>query len=207
MTIALSWDPITDIGKTAADAVFGALWSEIGNAAAAVTTALWSAITASTDISFTSVAWTGSSTQALLRVVLQLSAALMLLMVCLAVIRAVLRGDPAAAARAVLVDLPVSCLGALALVGITAALVAASDQAADQIMGLAPSAALNSFAHNWPVIITNLQFIGGLGGVLFILGAFMVWLARRQIGGYTGDVLGATAQAAECAVLLGLLIR
>lgn len=176
MTIALSWDPITDIGKTAADAVFGALWSEIGNAAAAVTTALWSAITASTDISFTSVAWTGSSTQALLRVVLQLSGALMLLMVCLAVIRAVLAGDPAAAARAVLVDLPVSCLGALALVGITAALVAASDQAADQIMGLAPSAALNSFAHNWPVIITNLQFIGGLGGVLFILGAFMVWL-------------------------------
>jgi adenosylcobinamide-GDP ribazoletransferase len=35
----------------------------------------------------------------------------------------------------------------------------------------------------------------------------MVWLARRQIGGYTGDVLGAAEQAAECAVLLALLTR
>ena len=29
----------------------------------------------------------------------------------------------------------------------------------------------------------------------------MAWLARRQVGGYTGDVLGATEQVAECAVL------
>ncbi len=38
-------------------------------------------------------------------------------------------------------------------------------------------------------------------------GAGMAWLARRQIGGHTGDVLGATEQVAECAVLLALLIR
>jgi type IV secretion system protein TrbL len=176
MTVASLWNPITDIGKSAANAVFGALWSEIGNAAQAVTSALWSAITSSTDISFTSVAWRGGSTQHLLAVVLELSGAVMLLMVFLAVIRAVVRGDPGAAARAVLVDLPISCVAAVALVGITAAVVGASDQAADQIMSLAPSAALNSFAHNWPVLITNLQFVGGLGGVIFILGAFMVWL-------------------------------
>ena len=176
MTVASLWNPITDIGKSAANAVFGALWSEIGNAAQAVTSALWGAITSSTDISFTSVAWRGGSTQHLLAVVLQLSGAVMLLMVFLAVIRAVVRGDPGAAARAVLVDLPISCVAAVALVGITAAVVGASDQAADQIMSLAPSAALNSFAHNWPALITNLQFVGGLGGVIFILGAFMVWL-------------------------------
>jgi adenosylcobinamide-GDP ribazoletransferase len=35
----------------------------------------------------------------------------------------------------------------------------------------------------------------------------MVVLARRQIGGYTGDVLGATEQVAECAVLTALLMR
>ena len=170
------WNPITDIGKSAADAVFGALWTQIGDAAASVTTALWRAITSSTDVSFTSAAWTGSSTKALLTVVLELSGAVMLLMVILAVIRAALRGDPAAAARAVLVDVPVSCLGSLALVGVTAALVAASDQAADHIMGLAPHAALSSFAANWPGIVSGLQFAGGLGGILFILGAFMVWI-------------------------------
>jgi adenosylcobinamide-GDP ribazoletransferase len=40
-----------------------------------------------------------------------------------------------------------------------------------------------------------------------LAGAVMVWLARRQIGGHTGDVLGATEQAAECAVLLAMLTR
>ena len=37
-------------------------------------------------------------------------------------------------------------------------------------------------------------------------GAIMTWLARRQIGGYTGDVLGATEQLAEAAILVTLLI-
>ena len=31
--------------------------------------------------------------------------------------------------------------------------------------------------------------------------AGMAWLSRRQVGGYTGDTLGATSVAAECAVL------
>ena len=39
-----------------------------------------------------------------------------------------------------------------------------------------PVGGADSFAHNWPALITNLQFVGGLGGVIFILGAFMVWL-------------------------------
>ena len=39
----------------------------------------------------------------------------------------------------------------------------------------------------------------GIGGA----GAFAIgWLALRQIDGYTGDVLGATQQAAEAAVLV-----
>ena len=44
------------------------------------------------------------------------------------------------------------------------------------------------------------------GAILAALatGFGMGWLARRQIGGYTGDVLGATAVACEC-VVLGLL--
>jgi adenosylcobinamide-GDP ribazoletransferase len=40
-----------------------------------------------------------------------------------------------------------------------------------------------------------------------LAGALMVWLARRQIGGHTGDVLGATEQAAECAVLIAMVMR
>ncbi len=46
------------------------------------------------------------------------------------------------------------------------------------------------------------------GIVAFIIGALaaaaMLWLARRQIGGHTGDVLGATQQVSELAFLLAL---
>ena len=45
-------------------------------------------------------------------------------------------------------------------------------------------------------------------GIAAALAAFVVTrLAERQIGGYTGDVLGATQQAAEIAVLLALSAR
>ncbi len=40
-----------------------------------------------------------------------------------------------------------------------------------------------------------------------LAGATMTWLAHRQVGGYTGDVLGATEQVVECAVLVAMLIR
>ncbi len=50
----------------------------------------------------------------------------------------------------------------------------------------------------------------GLRGGFFVLalailaGAAVTWLAKRQIGGITGDVLGAVQQAAEAAALLTL---
>ncbi len=40
-----------------------------------------------------------------------------------------------------------------------------------------------------------------------LVGGAMTWLARRQIGGYTGDVLGATSVLAECVVLSVLSSR
>ncbi len=51
-----------------------------------------------------------------------------------------------------------------------------------------------------------LVFLGQTAGLWAIAGAgaavaAMAWLARRQIGGHTGDVLGATQQVAEVAVL------
>ena len=35
-------------------------------------------------------------------------------------------------------------------------------------------------------------------------GALVAWIARRRLGGHTGDVFGAAEQVAECAVLLAL---
>lgn len=45
--------------------------------------------------------------------------------------------------------------------------------------------------------------VGGLAVMMALCAAGMVaWLARKRLGGYTGDVLGAAQQAAEIAVLL-----
>jgi adenosylcobinamide-GDP ribazoletransferase len=41
-------------------------------------------------------------------------------------------------------------------------------------------------------------------GLLVAAAGFMAWLARRQIGGQTGDVLGALEQAGEVVVLLAI---
>ena len=47
----------------------------------------------------------------------------------------------------------------------------------------------------WAALVTALSAV------------FMAWLAKRQIGGQTGDVLGAAEQVAETAVLLLLAAR
>ena len=45
----------------------------------------------------------------------------------------------------------------------------------------------------------------GLLAIALALTLALGWLARRQVGGYTGDVLGAVAQCVETAVLLALV--
>jgi adenosylcobinamide-GDP ribazoletransferase len=54
------------------------------------------------------------------------------------------------------------------------------------------------------VLVFSLHFGGGVLAllVLAVIVAVMTWLANRQIGGQTGDVLGALEQAGEVAVLL-----
>ncbi|MGB7078170.1 MAG: adenosylcobinamide-GDP ribazoletransferase, partial [Xanthobacteraceae bacterium] len=44
-----------------------------------------------------------------------------------------------------------------------------------------------------------------LVALLAVIAALMAWLATRQIGGQTGDVLGALEQLSEIAVLLAAL--
>ena len=57
------------------------------------------------------------------------------------------------------------------------------------------------------VALLALGFGAGLLALLFggLAGAAVLALARRQIGGHSGDVLGAIEQAVECGVLLTLV--
>lgn len=60
------------------------------------------------------------------------------------------------------------------------------------------------------VTLPFLACSGGLAGIAGLLAAAMIcglvsWLALRQIGGQTGDVLGAVQQAAEITLLLAMM--
>ena len=50
------------------------------------------------------------------------------------------------------------------------------------------------------VPIAALQSVSA--GAALLAGGFIAWLTARQVGGYTGDVLGAAEQLAECAALI-----
>ena len=52
-------------------------------------------------------------------------------------------------------------------------------------------------------LIPGTGFIAALAATALAGGAIAL-LAKRQIGGYTGDVLGGSEQAVECFVLLAL---
>ena len=60
-----------------------------------------------------------------------------------------------------------------------------------------------------PVLLIFLFLPWGVGLIIIALALaallFMAWLSQRQIGGVTGDVLGAIQQTSEIAILLGLL--
>jgi adenosylcobinamide-GDP ribazoletransferase len=111
--------------------------------------------------------------------------------------------DPARVALALMAT---AVLGRGAMVGMMLALPPARGDGMAASLGPvpAPSAAVGIAMACAPVVLP--------GGAAALAGAAvataaMIWLGRRQIGGYTGDLLGATEQAAECAALVALLIR
>jgi adenosylcobinamide-GDP ribazoletransferase len=54
------------------------------------------------------------------------------------------------------------------------------------------------------VALLGLGIVAGVGGVIAagLAMALVAWVARRQIGGYTGDVLGAIEQTGEIVIML-----
>jgi adenosylcobinamide-GDP ribazoletransferase len=109
--------------------------------------------------------------------------------------------------EAVVALIAAAVLGRLAIVGLLAVLVPARADGFGQthanppggavavaaILGLGLAALLMPPAKSAAIIIVMAICIIGVA-----------WLARRQIGGYTGDVLGAGEQMAETAILLTL---
>ena len=80
--------------------------------------------------------------------------------------------------------------------------------------GLAVGVGRVAASHAWTAVVLGAAIAWltlGLGSALIVVllaavaAALVARLARAQIGGVTGDVLGAAEQAVECAVLIGLV--
>lgn len=88
------------------------------------------------------------------------------------------------------------------------ALPAASDKGVAAAAGK-PAAGDAGQAAMLALAVTALLLPGRSGAAAIVaagaIAAWFGWLARRQIGGYTGDVLGAIEQLAEIAALLAIL--
>jgi adenosylcobinamide-GDP ribazoletransferase len=70
-----------------------------------------------------------------------------------------------------------------------------------------PRRAIISLALGGGIAWLALGFSAAVIGLFAACAAALLvaWIAKAQIGGYTGDILGAAEQAAECAVLLSLV--
>jgi len=169
-------NPITSLGKSAAQSALGVLWDAVGHAMAEVTQALWHFVAGTTDVAFTSGAWTSANVAAIWKVMLEVAAVVMLALVIASVFGSIRRQDPAGAARTLFVEVPLSIFGMAALVAVTAGLVGATDEVSGAILRTVPGSAVDTVANRWPLIVPNLELLGGLGGVVFIIGAFLVWL-------------------------------
>ncbi len=95
--------------------------------------------------------------------------------------------------------LPMGLLAPARADGAAAAVTAPSPRALGAMAGTALPAALAPLLSGAGPLIVTLAFLLAYGASLIV-----ARLAQRQIGGYTGDVLGAAQQAAEIVMLLTL---
>jgi len=126
---------------------------------------------ATTRVSFTSGWWTEPSAQEVLRLVLALSAALMVGCLLLALLQGLLAGDPGSVLRAVVIEAPVSVLGIVVLTAVAAALLDFTDAASGAVFGDGSEISR---------AVGNLTRPGGgaLNGLLLALvalGGFLLW--------------------------------
>jgi hypothetical protein len=109
-------------------------------------------------------------------IMLELSGAIMLGLVVYSVVLSIRRQDHTLAVRTLFIEVPVSIAATAAIVAVVALAVGVSDAVAGQILGTVPSSAIDAIANRWPEVIGSVSIVGLVGGLLFILGGFLVWL-------------------------------
>ena len=169
----ISLNPLSYLGSFI-DGMFSAALKLFGQSASEVVTALLGFMTTTTEPVF-SGGWWSSSGEAVFVRVLGIAGGLMALMFLLSIITALLAGDPKVLMKAVL-NLPLAVIQMGLLVTVTAALIAATDEASAAIASGASHGLATFVTVGMIAAITDSSVVGLVIGALIILAAISVWL-------------------------------
>ena len=169
----ISLNPLSYLGSFI-DGMFSAALKLFGQSASEVVTALLGFMTTTTEPIF-SGGWWSSSGEAVFVRVLGIAGGLMALMFLLSIITALLAGDPKVLMKAVL-NLPLAVIQMGLLVTVTAALIAATDEASAAIASGASHGLASFVTVGMIAAITDSSVVGLVIGALIILAAISVWL-------------------------------
>lgn len=162
-------------GEAAVSAVAEVMFGLVADAVQAITTMVVSAMNATTEVDLD-----GGFFPALTPIrqtVLGMSAALVLALLFLSVLRSMATGEPGAIVRAVLVDVPAAILTTTLSVAVAWVLIRVVDQASLAVAGdVASSMGRLSAAMSTADALGGSGLLGLIFGLLFITGSILVWL-------------------------------
>ena len=170
--LGISLNPLT-LAKDVANAIFSAALALFGKGASALVGALLGFVKTTSDPIF-SGGWWSSSGMAVFGRVLAVSGSLLALAFMCSVITALLSADHGLLARAAL-RLPIAVLEMALLVGVTAALVSASDEISAEIARGASGSLSTFVSGELAGTIAGTGIVGLIAGGLVILAALGIW--------------------------------
>ena len=170
--LGITLNPLT-LAKDIANAIFSAALALFGQGAASVVGALLGFVKTTSDPVF-SGGWWSSSGMAVFERVLAVSGSLLALAFMCSIITALLSADHGLLARAAL-RLPIAVLEMALLVGVTAALVSASDEISAEIAKGASGTLSTFVSGELAGAIAGTGIVGLIAGALVILAALGIW--------------------------------
>jgi hypothetical protein len=178
-------EPVTNavggVASKAAQATFEFFMGRIAEALAAaaekVATELLHFLESSSSPNLDQGWWTGPQAGDMRGAVLSFAAALMVGFVLLAVIQGLMSGDATLMVRSAFAEAPISVFAVVVLAAVTQALLAVTDAASAMVLAHAPES-LRAFFSGFgsAATVTTQGVAGAVMFVVFILGAFLVWI-------------------------------
>lgn len=167
----------TKAAEATFDVVVQAVGQALANAASKVATEVLHFLQASSSVDLDEGWWTSPSARSIVGSVAGLAAVLMVGFLLLAVIQGLAAGEPTMMLRSAFAEVPTSVFAIVVLSAVTKALLAITDGASAMVLANAPDSLLRFFGgFGTAATVTTQGLAGVVMYVVFILGAFLVWV-------------------------------